>query len=234
MKQTKLALSIIIGLAAIFLTVGLTSASDIETPQVMNGLPLLYKADFAKGSDDWQPTDSKAWKIIKDKGVPVYSLFKQSEYKAPVRSPINISLVKKLSVKSFVIEAVIRSTKDYYAHRDMCLFFGYQDASHFYYAHIAHAKNSDPHANSIFLVNGEPRVSIATKRNNGTQWKDGTYHTVRLIRDVETGSIQVFFDNLLTPIITAQDKTFTSGLVGIGSFDDIGNIKMFKVWGEKK
>lgn len=209
-------------------------ASESDPPPVMNNLPLVFNADFSQGADHWRPTDAKAWKIIQDDGVPVYALFQQSEYKPEVRSPVNYSLIKDLSVGDFILEAKLRSTKDFYPHRDMCLFFGWQDASHFYYVHLAPAKNTDPHANSIFIVNGEPRLSIAGKRNDGTIWKDGVYHTVRVIRDVKTGSIQVFFDNLLTPIMTAEDKTFLDGGIGVGSFDDIGNVKTFTIWGDKK
>jgi len=217
----------------LFVAVSLGSAAEPIAP-TMNGLPLVYTADFSQGAQDWEPTDAQAWKIIEDAGIPVYCLFQQSQYAPPVRSPVNLSLLKNLNLTDFVIETQMRSTKDNYPHRDMCIAFGWQDASHFYYVHIAPAKNTDPHANSIFIVNGEPRLSIATKRNDGTEWKDGVYHTIRLIRDSQAGSIFVYFDNLLTPIMAAEDTVFTSGRVGVGSFDDIGNIKTFVVWGNKK
>jgi hypothetical protein len=33
----------------------------------------------------------------------------------------------------------------------------------------------------------------------------------------------VFFDNLDEPVMTAEDKTFDWGRIGIGAFDDLGN-----------
>src|SRR5207342_556777 len=96
-------------------------------------------------------------------------------------------------------------------HRDLCLFFGHQDASHFYYAHLG--KEADPHANSIFLVDGKPRVSIAESRTKGTPWTVGWHH-VRLVRKVEDGRIEVFFDDMATPAMVAHDKTFAHGRVG--------------------
>lgn len=211
----------------------LTSSRAEDIPKMMNGLPLVYASDFSKGIDEWKPTDPSAWKVITENGTPVYSLFKQSDYNPPVRSPLNISLVGDLVVNDVVIEAELKSTGRQYGHRDMCIIFGYQDESHFYYAHIAPAPNTDPHANSIFIVNGEPRKSIALHRNNGTEWKDETYYTVRVVRDTATGSIQVFHGNLLTPILVAEDKTFLSGKVGVGSFDDTGTIRSFIVWANK-
>ena len=35
--------------------------------------------------------------------------------------------------------------------------------------------------------------------------------------------IQIFFDDMKTPVMEATDKTFTWGRVGVGSFDDTGN-----------
>jgi hypothetical protein len=37
---------------------------------------------------------------------------------------------------------------------------------------------------------------------------------------VASGEIAVYFDNLYTPIMTATDKTFAWGQIGVGSFDD--------------
>jgi hypothetical protein len=116
----------------------------------------------------------------------------------------------------------------------MCLFFGYQDPAHFYYVHIA--KKADDHANQIFIVDGAPRKKISTKSTEGTPWDDGWHH-VKIIRSASDGRIEVYFDDLKTPIMTATDKTFTWGRVGIGSFDDSGNwtdIKLRGVQVEKK
>ncbi len=43
------------------------------------------------------------------------------------------------------------------------------------------------------------------------------------MRKVADGTIEIYFDDLKTPVMTANDKTFTWGQVGIGSFDDSGN-----------
>src|SRR4051812_31554581 len=94
-------------------------------------LPLVFQEDFSKGAERWQPSDPMAWKIIDTPRGKAFSQFKQSSYKPPVRSPLNFALVKDLLVTDFVLEARLQSTVKDYAHRDMCLFFGYQDPSHF-------------------------------------------------------------------------------------------------------
>ena len=53
------------------------------------------------------------------------------------------------------------------------------------------------------------------------------------MRDVDSGKIDVFFDDMETPVMTAVDKTFTWGQVGIGSFDDTGNFDNVLVYGVK-
>ena len=62
---------------------------------------------------------------------------------------------------------------------------------------------------------------------------DDQWHTVKLVRDVASGRIAVFFDDLETPLMEAIDKTFTSGRVGIGSFDDMNDFTDVKELGRK-
>jgi hypothetical protein len=195
-------------------------------------MPLVFEANFEDGRlDAWQATDSAAWRIEDGQTSKALALHKQSNYKPEVRSPLNINLIKDVVVGSFVLELKMRSTTKDYGHRDMCLFFGHQDPSHFYYVHIAN--KSDAHANSIFIVNGQPRVSIAKTRTEGTKWDDN-WHSVRLVRDVEEGTIEVFFDDRAEPIMTAVDHRFKWGKVGVGSFDDTGLFDEIRLRGRKK
>jgi len=195
-------------------------------------MPVVFEADFEDGRlDAWRATDAQAWRIEAGNGGKVLALHRQSNYKPEVRSPVNINLIEDVVVGSFVLKLKMHSTTKDYGHRDMCIFFGQQDASHFYYVHIAN--KSDAHANSIFIVNGEPRVSIAKTRTEGTKWDDD-WHRVRLVRDVEAGTIEVFFDDGAEPIMTAVDHTFKWGRVGVGSFDDTGQFDEIRLRGRRK
>ena len=200
-------------------------------PKEMNGMPLVFEETFDLGRDRWVETDPEAWEIVDEDGNKVFHLCRSSKYEPPVRSPLNIARVKDLEVADFVLEARMKQTGKEYGHRDLCVFFGYNDPSHFYYVHMA--TKADAHANSIFLVNGSPRVSIATERTDGTDWGTGEFHTVRVERCTSSGTITVYFDDMDTPIMKAQDKTFLSGGIGFGSFDDVGRIDDIRVWGKK-
>ena len=222
-------LRVCIGSAAILPALLMLGCMTFAADGDAKGMPLLFKADFEDGKlDDWQPTDANAWRTEDVEGGKALSLFGKSKYRPKVRSPHNINLVKAVSVSDFVLELKMLSTTKDYGHRDLCIFFGYQDPSHFYYVHIAN--KSDAHANSIFAVDGKPRVSIAKTRTGGTRWDD-KWHTVRLVREVKTGKIEVYFDDMTKPIMTAADSRFKWGKVGVGSFDDTGKYDDIKLWG---
>lgn len=214
-------------LAAVVLAAAEVRAQT-ATPDSMNGLPLVFTEDFDEGMDRWEATDPDAWRVVEEDGDAVLELYRQSEYEPPVRSPYNMALVRDLWVSDFVLEARMASTTDPYNHLDMCLFFGWQDPAHFYYTHLG--ASADPHANSVFLVDDAPRVSIASWRTEGTEWGRGVYHTVRVVRDTESGTIAVYFDDMDRPVHVAEDRHFRIGRLGMGSFDDTGRIDEVRVW----
>ena len=194
----------------------------IGPPRKDEGLPLLhfeaFEKDPAETLNQWKPTDPRRGPSSRrSKATPMPC---RQERLQPARTvSLNISLLTTLDVTDFVLQADMKQTGTEYGHRDMCIFFGYQDPSHFYYVHIA--TKADEHANSVFIVNNEPRLSIARERTDGTDWGSGVYHKVRVERDCTSGSIKVFFDDMSKPIMTAEDKTFLYGS-GIRSFDDTG------------
>ncbi len=194
--------------------------------------PLLYENDFEKGSTigDFEFSDPSAWKLSDSLNNQYLELFGKSEYQARVRSPFNIAVLNSFTIGSFVLEADLKQTGREYGHRDMCLFFGMNDATNFYYVHIASV--ADENAHNIFIVNDEPRRNIAEKTTQGANWGNN-WNKVRLERDVETGTIKVYFNDMNHPIMEATDTHFISGYIGFGSFDDTGLVDNIKLWGEK-
>ena len=51
------------------------------------------------------------------------------------------------------------------------------------------------------------------------------------MRRVDDGTMKVYFDDMEKPFMTANDKTFTWGQVGVGTFDDHGNFDDFELRG---
>jgi hypothetical protein len=203
-----------------------------EPPAEVLGLPLLDHDTFStEDVSRWEPADPLAWRWQSQAGNGVFQQFAQSQVKTPVRSPFNRCILKDLAVEDFVLDVRLQSTARDYGHRSLCLFFGYQDPAHMYYVHFG--QKTDDHANQVFIVNNEPRKKISLTTTPGTPW-DHAWHRARIVRKVASGEITVYFDDLETPVMTAVDKTFTWGQIGIGSFDDSGNFDDIRLYGVRK
>ena len=202
---------------SVAIMVGFIVLAEFTSAQEPTELPLLAQEDFEKGLGDWKATDVTAWKLLTTPKGQIVHQFKQSEFKPPHRSPRNILLWKPHQVSDFVLTARVHSTTKEYPHRDVCLFFGYQDPAHYYYVHFG--KRADDHANQIFIVNDVARKKISERSTEGTPWTE-KWHTIRVVRRVNDGLIEVYFDDLKVPTMVAHDKRFIHGRVGIGSFDD--------------
>ncbi len=178
-------------------------------------------------------SDPKAFRVIESKEGPILDLHAASEYRAAVRSPFAIALLRGLEFGSFVLEAELLQTGREYGHRDLCLFFGFQKPTRYYYVHIA--SKADQNAHNVFRVEDAPRTNIAKKTTEGVDWgKTDQWHRVKLERDLEAGAIRVFFDDMKTPIMVAKDETFGWGRVGFGSFDDVGQLRKLRITGDSR
>jgi hypothetical protein len=201
-----------------------------NSPAIPKDYKLVYEQDFKKSSalSDFAMSDPKAWALSQTNGVSGLELTKQSQYKPIVRSPVNIALIADKRVEDFILEADFMQTGREYGHRDMCIYFGFQSPTNFYYVHMATA--ADPNAHNIFIVNNKPRTNIAKKTTKGVNWGLGVWHHVRLERRISDGTIKVYFDDLTEPIMLAEDKTFGAGYIGFGSFDDTGMVDNIRIW----
>lgn len=196
-----------------------------------DGYKLLYEQTFDTRSvlQGFAMTDAAAWTWSGDDQGGSLELTRQSDYKPAVRSPVNIALIADKVFTDFVLEADLIQTGREYGHRDMCLFFGFQNPTNFYYVHIATV--ADPNAHNVFLVKNAPRTNIAKETTRGANWGLNVWHKVRLERTVADGTIKVFFDDMTKPIMLAQDTNFGAGHIGFGSFDDTGKVDNIRIWG---
>ncbi len=177
-----------------------------------------FQEDFESGIDRWELLDPDTWRLTDHDGNHTLEITeRESKYSPPFRSPLHIALIKDLELGNVEITFRVRSTKDTGNHRDCCVFFGYQDDRHFYYVH-AGAK-PDPHSGQIMIVNAADRLAL-TENKKSTPWDDA-WHTVRVTRNVDTGTIKLFFDDMTKPLMEATDTAFGAGRIGIGSFDDL-------------
>lgn len=204
-------------LVAVTILRTLTGPRSAQAEDAPAGMRLAFADDFAAGKGRWQTTDDASWDIVSFDGDPAIALNKRvSTYAPKVRSPHNIALVKDLEAEDCVITFRVRSTADTGNHRDCCVFFGHRDPEHFYYVHLG--AKPDPASGQIMIVDGAPRRPL-TKNDRPVPWDDA-WHAVKLVRTGDTGTIAVYFDDMQTPLMSVEDRTFGKGRIGIGSFDD--------------
>ncbi len=213
------------------MVVFVVSAQGQDVPRCLEGLPLVVYEDFDSGAGRWQFSDQACWRVVRQGGRSLLDQFqRRSSYRPPVRSPYHFALLKGVVVGDFILQARVRSTIKDYGHRDACLFFGFQGPATFYYVHLG--KKMDNHANQIFIVNHRPRTKISLRTTPGTPWDD-RWHTVRIKRNATTGRIEVYFDDMSRPVMVAQDRTFSWGQVGVGTFDDTTQWDYVALWGHR-
>lgn len=208
--------------------IALASLSPLSAAEPETDLPLVFSDDFEEGHANWEVTDPAAWTHREVDGNKVFGInSRTNDYKPEVRSPHHIALIKDVEVADFVLTFRVRSTKDTGDHRDCCVFFSHQGPKRFYYAHLG--AKPDPHSGQIMIVDNAPRKAM-TENETPIPWSDG-WHSVKVVRDSEKGTIEVYFDDMEKPVMSTEDKTFGKGRVGIGSFDDMNDFDDVKLWG---
>lgn len=88
----------------------------------------------------------------------------------------------------------------------------------------------------VYLASGyEPPfrspLNIAERTTSGVDWGEDIWHRVRLERRLSDGSVRVWFDDMSEPIMEAHDLRFEWGMVGFGTFDDVGRIRNLVIRG---
>lgn len=133
------------------------------------------------------------------------------------RRPTMFALFKSACIGSFDLSVDARREG-----RSLMIAFGFQDRAHFYYAHVSSDDGYVAVHNGLFMVNGGERFRIAGHGSAPVLPKQD-WHRVRVVRDVESGKIEVYADDDPAPRFSVTDKAFTYGWVGLGSFNESGD-----------
>jgi hypothetical protein len=189
--------------------VGTAYASDLQVVTV----------DFESGTaEGFKPHDQSSWEVINEGGNRVYCLKTPGGQTSTIRKPGAYSILEEPSFSSFTLTARVKCLRDPSVKgRDVLIFFGYQDDTHYYYAHLSNT--NDLVHNRILIVNGADRAPIGPSVTIPKLMGEG-YYSLRLRRHLESGLIEVYLGDSDWPVMTAVDKTFGSGKIGFGSFDD--------------
>ena len=77
------------------------------------------------------------------------------------------------------------------------------------------------------MLLGKPLHKTRTRPHGMIKW-----HNVKLVRDSKKGTIEIYFDDMKKIHMSAVDKTFGKGRIGLGSFDDMNDFDDIKIWGK--
>jgi hypothetical protein len=173
----------------------------------------------------WEPLAPGHWEITQTNNRPVLRLVENAAQRPPVRRPGMYILSPDGAVSNVVITSKVLTLRPpEVKRRDVCILFGYQDDTHFYYAHVCSSSDDLVH-NVIMRVDGDKRTRINIESLPEPLLKDG-WQTVS-VQHMESGEIRVSVDGQLN--MTAQDTTYPAGRVGLGSFDDTAMFDDFSI-----
>lgn len=191
---------------------------------------LVYAQAFedSRALADFHTADPTAWRWVDDGARPAMDLARANDYSPPHRSPYNIALLREPWLADFDFQAELKQTGPEYDHRDLCVFFGFEDVDRFYYAHLA--TTPDPNAHNVFIVDRADRAPLGPVGTVGVDWGTDQWHTIRVERRVDEGTIRVFFDDLVEPVLAVSDDRIGRGRIGFGSFDDVGRFTDIQLW----
>lgn len=205
----------------------------VSAVALAQGANEVHSDDFESGMDRWEPFGGQPSfaivEVIGPAGSMTHALraLGNSTYEPQYRSPPNIAMLKDVTVGDFELTVSVQSTRPTAGpHRDMIVVWGYQNPNQFYYVHLGAV--SDPTSGQIFVVDNAARTAITLPGATGTPWTNGWFD-VKVTRNVATGAMNVYFGNLATPFMSANDDRFEWGRVGLGTFDDHGNWDNFQL-----
>ncbi len=183
----------------------------------MGSVVIAAPLQLPESTDHLKLLHSSHWKAGEVAGRKCLILDKTGEQRPPVRRPGEYALLKSdHPIGGFTVEALTLEPESK-KNRDVCLIFGYQDDTHFYYAHISSNSDNKFH-NIIMRVDGDSRTRINLEQDPEARLSNG-WKTLRLQHEAD-GDIQVFVNDLETPLMTAKDTTYPVGKIGFGAFDD--------------
>jgi hypothetical protein len=177
---------------------------------------------------EWSFTDAAAWRWERGPGQESnLVLHRPSQYKPPVRSPLNIAWFEGRTWKSFTLTAEVRLDLFNEGNNDLCLFFAGKGPREFCYAHLGEtADGVHLHLHRVANADREP---VTSSRAETLPWKPRTWHRVRLSCDAENGEVRVWFDEGAKPVLEARFGPLPEGRIGLGSFDDLGAFRRLVV-----
>lgn len=193
-------------------------------------LPLVASTLLAAGTlsvfgHRWDVVNPSDWKIESQNGSPVLELITpRNPLPGPVR-PIQFALAQTKDLNRVKIQLDMRPRA-----LSLIIVFAYRDPAHFNYAHLStDTATKQSHHNGIFHVFDGERVRISPVAGRAAFPETKQWYHVVFNYDGEKGSVNVSVDGVDIPALRAVDLSLSSGRVGLGSFDEVGDFRNVEI-----
>lgn len=180
----------------------------------------------------WRAPIAADWKVEKIGGSEVVSLLVPRPALQP-RRPSQFLVAETPDYLRVTVEGEMKPEPKEARNRRTSLMIAYawRDEDHFLYAHLSvDSPEKVAVHNGIFKVDGGDRVRISPATGPASLTHEG-WHKVKLAYDGASGKVEVWVDGKTSPALTAVDRTFGAGKVGIGSFFDMGQFRNIRISG---
>jgi hypothetical protein len=224
--------------------VALGTLSGCKTPpqSPAAGSPIVTAFDqflLDEPGENWAFRTPELWRVAVegDRRFLQMAIPPERPMLAGVRRPQEYAIYAPYEFRGFSLSARVRADRDpSVTRRDACIIFGWQDETHFYYAHLSGA--TDEWHNALVRVDGETRVSLVPPgQRPPPTLTDLAWHKVDVLRELKAGTIEVYvdaYDPAARPVFRVVDRTYEWGHVGVGSFDDHASFANVKIEGEAR
>jgi hypothetical protein len=194
---------------------------------LLTAAPLFAVDSLAVFGSQWDVPTASDWKVVSEGGDQILELL---NLRGPIpgpRRPVQFALHQGPGFGNVKIELAMRPRA-----RSLLIVFCYRDAAHFNYAHLSTDSGSkQPMHNGIFHVFGGERVRISSQSGPSAFGQTSHWYHVVLDHDEKSGRVHVTVDGRHIPALHGVDLSLTSGKIGLGSFDEVGDFKNVKIIG---
>ncbi len=178
----------------------------------------------------WQVFDPSDWKITTQDGIQILSLNHPRDPLPGPRRPMQFALAETPLFNRVNMQVDMRPRG-----RSLIIVFAYRDPAHFDYVHLSiDTGMQQPVHNGVFHVFGGERVRISSQAGPPAFAETNRWYRVSFEYTGENGTVHVSVDGQEIPALHAVDLSLSSGQIGLGSFDEIGDFKDLRMAAEAR
>ena len=202
--------------------------SILVTP-IVHSLGRLWASDRLEAFGmQWTVPIGADWRVEQEGGQEVLRLVTPRPQERDPRRPFQYALADTPAYDKFTWDIDVRPQP---GKGSLILVYAWRDPAHFNYVHLSDDSASEqPVHNGIFHVYGGDRVRISSDKGPGslptTDW-----HHVEVTYDGASGRVEAKVDGQSNPSLRAVDLSLGAGLVGVGSFFNVGSFRGSKISG---